>query len=271
MTTSRNLVLAVPLLLTAALFVLLGAALVHGWFGPASAANRYFCEYAQSGLLREPVNTVSNLGFVAAGLAGAWLLQTEKFHKNENPLTRNPAIALLFPSLPILLGFGSMAMHATETDLGGELDLLAMYLVAGFVAAYALQRYFGWSWNGFTLAFVLGVLFCEAVGQYRQPVIPVLDYAGDAAFALLIAFTVVVEALNTFQRNIRRENKWGIAALVSFLAAFAAWNFGRNDCPFCRPDSWWQAHALWHLLFALALFFLFLFYVSEHTRAARKR
>jgi hypothetical protein len=264
-------VLAVPLLLTAALSVLLGAALVHGWFGPAGAANRYFCEYAQNGLLREPANTVSNLGFVVAGLASAWLLQAGKFRNNENPFTQNSVIAILFSSLVIFLGFGSTAMHATETDLGGELDLLAMYLVAGFAAAYALRRYFDWGWNGFTLAFVLAVLFCEAIGQYRQPVVPVLDYAGDAAFAFLIALAVVVEALNAIRRNIGRENKWGIAALFSFLAAFAVWNLGRNDCPFCRPDSWWQAHALWHLLFASALFFLFRLYVSEHTRAAPKR
>lgn len=271
MTTSRNLVLGVPLLLTAVLFALLGTALVHGWFGPASAANRYFCEYTQSGLIREPANTVSNLGFVVAGLASAWLLQVGKFQKNENLFTQNPVVAILFSSLAILLGFGSMAMHATETELGGEMDLLAMYLVAGFILAYALRRYFSWGWNAFILVFVLAVLFCEVVGQYRQPVVPVLDYAGDAAFALLIALTVAVEALNAIQRKVRRQNKWGVAALLSFLAAFAVWNFGRNDCPFCRPDSWWQAHALWHLLFALALFFLFRLYVSEQARAGRKR
>jgi hypothetical protein len=268
---SENLVFAVPLALTAALSVLLASALVHGWFGPSSAANRYFCEYAQSGLIREPANTVSNLGFVATGLMSVWLLWKEKFRGNENPFTRSPAIAVLFSSLPILLGFGSMAMHASETDLGGEFDLLAMYLVAGFTTAYALRRYFGWGWGGFTLAMVLAVLFCEAAGAYHQPVIPVLDYAGDAAFALLIAVTVAIETLNAVRKKAMRENKWGVAALLSFLAAFAAWNFGRNDCPFFRQDSLWQPHALWHLLFALALFFLFLLYVSENTRPGRKR
>lgn len=268
---SQNLVIVVPLALTAGLSILLAFALVHGWFGPASAANRFFCEYAQSGLIREPANTVSNLGFVAAGLASAWVLWTGKFRSNENPLIRKSAIAVLFSSLPILLGFGSMAMHASETELGGELDLLAMYLVGGFTAAYALRRYFGWGWGGFAVAMLAAVLFCEAIGAYRQPVVPVLDYAGDAAFALLIAMTVAVEALNAIRKKVRRENKWGIAALLSFLAAFAVWNFGRNDCPFCRPDSLWQPHALWHLLFALALFFLFRLYISEDARGGRKR
>jgi hypothetical protein len=258
-----TLVLVFPLVLTAALFVLLGLALVLGWFGPAGAANRYFCEYAGAGPIREPANTVSNLGFLVAGLASAWTIWSGQFRRNENPFTRNEAIAVLFPALVILLGFGSMAMHASETDLGGEFDLLAMYLVAGFTSAYAMRRYFGWSWSAFVLAFVLSVLCCEIAGQYREPVVPVLDYAGDAAFAILAVLTVLFETLNTFRRAAPRDNEWGAAALASLLAAFAAWNFGRNDCPFCRPDSWWQAHALWHLLLALALYCLFRLHVSE--------
>jgi hypothetical protein len=267
---SRDAVIVVPLVLTAALLVLFGFALAHGTLGEESEANRYFCEYVQAGLIREPANTVSNFAFIVAGLASAYLLWTGKFRSNQNPLTRNPLIAVLFSSLSILLGFGSMALHATETDIGGKLDLLAMYLVAGFAVAYALRRYFDWGWSGFTLAFVLAVLYCEAVGQYRQPVVPVVGYAGDAAFASLIALAVIFEALNAIQRRVKRDNRWGIAALVSFLAAFAIWNFGRNDSAFCRPESWWQPHALWHLLFALALFFLFRLYVSEKQPSSPK-
>ncbi|HVT55154.1 MAG TPA: ceramidase domain-containing protein [Xanthobacteraceae bacterium] len=263
--------IVVPLALAAALLVLLGFILVYGGLGKGSEANRYFCEYVRAGLIREPANTVSNFAFVAAGLVSAYLLWTGKFRNNQNPLTRNPAIAILFSSLPILLGVGSMALHASETDIGGELDLLTMYLVAGFAAAYALRRYFDWRWSGFTLAFVLAVLYCEAVGQYRQPIVPVIDYAGDAAFASLIALAVVFETLNAIPREVKRDNRWGVAALISFLAAFAVWNFGRNDSAFCRPESWWQPHALWHLLFAAALFFLFRMYVSEDSRRSRKR
>lgn len=261
----RNLIIIFPGLLTLGLSILLALALAHGWFGPAGAANRYFCEYAQSGLIREPINTVSNLGFVGAGLAAAWFLWNGNFDKNKNPLTRNPSIAVLFCSLPILLGFGSMAMHASETEIGGQLDLLSMYLVGGFVLAYAMRTCFGWNWGSFAAVFLAAVLFCEAAGLYRQT-IPIIDYAGDAAFGGLIALSVFFETCNGILRVTRRENKWALYALGSFLAAFAVWNFGKNDCPFCRPESWLQAHALWHLLFALALFFIFRLYVSENTR-----
>lgn len=37
----------------------------------------------------------------------------------------------------VLLGPASMAMHATQSVPGGRLDLLSMYLIGGFAAAYA--------------------------------------------------------------------------------------------------------------------------------------
>src|SRR6185312_637341 len=264
----QNVVIVFPGLLTLGLSILFVLALARGWFGPASATNRYFCEYAQNGLMREPSNTLSNLGFVAVGLVAAWLLWSGNFRDNKNPLTQHPLVAILFCSLPILLGFGSMAMHASETEIGGQLDLLSMYLVGGFVLAYAMRSYFGWNWGRFSAVFLTAVFFCEAAGLYRQT-IPIIDYAGDAAFGGLIALTVFFETSNGILRISRRENKWAMYALGSFLAAFAVWNFGKNDCPFCRPDSWLQAHALWHLLFALALFFIFRLYVSEDAHRRR--
>jgi hypothetical protein len=265
---NRNLVMLAPGVLTLVLSFLFGVALSQGWFGSANASRRYFCEYVSTGLLREPANTVSNLGFIVAGLACAWRLWTGAFRKNHNPLTRNTWIAVLFCALPILLGFGSAAMHATETELGGDLDLLAMYLIAGFALAYAARSYFGWGWGGFVVVFVAAVLFCEIAGLDHRA-LPVIDYAGDAAFAFLIVLIVGFETLNSLQRGAKRDNAWGIYALISFLAAFAIWNFGKNDCAFCRPDSWLQPHALWHLLFALAIFFLFRLYVSESARLER--
>lgn len=236
-----------------------GVALINGWFGPAGEANRYFCEYAQSGLLREPVNTVSNLAFVVSGLAIA--LQAGAGRKNW--LTETPAAVLLLSAFAIFLGFGSAAMHATQTDPGGEFDLLGMYLVAGFILAQAMRAYFGWHWRGFAAVLALAVLFCEALGQYRQPVVPIVDYAGDAAFALLIALAVLFETMNAKLRHVHRQNSWGVYALLSFLAAFAVWNFGRSEDPICRPESWLQPHALWHLLFALAIYLMFRLYASE--------
>jgi hypothetical protein len=248
---------------TAVLSVAFGLACVRDWLGAGSEANRYFCEYARSGLLREPANTVSNLAFVVSGLAMAWQAERGVRRKRGNPFMQKPLLVFLFAASSIFLGFGSAALHGSETDLGGELDLLGMYFVAGFVLAYAVRRCFGWSWRAFTAAWMLAVLFCMIAGLYRQVAVPIVDYTGSAAFGLLVALAAVFEAINTRARNVRREDKWGAYALLSFLAAFAVWNLGRNDRPSCDPASWLQPHALWHLLFALALYFMFRLYASE--------
>lgn len=264
---SRTVVFVIPLLATIVFSVLLYLAVTNGWLGTSSIANRYFCELARDGLIKEPANTWSNIGFVAAGLVGAWLLMKGKFRRNDNALAKSDAMAVLFSLLSISLGFGSMAMHATETELGGNLDMLSMYLIAAFVTAYAMQRFFGWKPLGFAVTFLLVVVLCEWAGTFYD-YIPVIDYAGDAAFAVFISIAVFFEVLNGLLRKIPRQNKWGIYALLSFLAAFGVWNLGKNDCPFCRPESWLQPHALWHLLVALALFLLFYFYGGENPRGA---
>lgn len=237
-------------------------------FGLSSEANRYFCEYARSGLLREPANTVSNLAFVASGLVMAWQAERDGRRNRGNSFMRRPLLVFLFSAFTIFLGFGSAALHGSETNLGGELDLLGMYFVAGFMLAYAMRRCFDWSWSAFVIVFMLAVLFCKAAGLYAQVDVPIVDYTGSAAFALLIALAAAFELINTLSHKVRRQDKWGIYAALSFLVAFAIWNFGRNDHPFCDPASWLQPHALWHLLFALALYFVFRLYASEKAPGA---
>ncbi|MEP6663038.1 MAG: hypothetical protein ABJC04_05170, partial [Verrucomicrobiota bacterium] len=51
---------------------------------------------------------------------------------------------------------------------------------------------------------------------------------------------------------------------ISFGVALVFWNLWQTKSPLCDPHSLMQGHAVWHLLDALSLFFLFRFYVSEH-------
>ena len=68
--------------------------------------------------------------------------------------------------LVVLLGPGSAAMHATQSALGGHLDMLSMYLVAAFAAAYATMRWLRGGTGLLAATFVGGVAFCELVGPW---------------------------------------------------------------------------------------------------------
>src|SRR3954447_23547077 len=137
---------------------LLVLAVGQGWLGPDVGRGANFCEAARDGWVKQPANSFSNLGFVLAGLAIAW-------HAGRTtPDMRLNGLATPYACLVVFLGPASAAMHATQSELGGELDLLSMYLVAAFAAAYALVRWHGRERMFFWQLFLLFVAGCELVG-----------------------------------------------------------------------------------------------------------
>ncbi|HOU47032.1 MAG TPA: hypothetical protein PLL99_04460, partial [Chitinophagales bacterium] len=49
-------------------------ALQYGWFGASDNVGGIFCEAAREGLVKQPINTYSNIGFITSGIVCAWLL-----------------------------------------------------------------------------------------------------------------------------------------------------------------------------------------------------
>jgi hypothetical protein len=89
------------------------------------------------------------------------------------------------------------------------------------------------------------------------------EYLGILTFAILIALAVGGEILVANSDDLSRNAGWLIAALVSFGLAFAFWFPSRTGGILCKPDSFWQGHAAWHLLGAFAALFIFVYLASE--------
>jgi len=64
----------------------------------------------------------------------------------------------------------------------------------------------------------------------------------------------------------RKYSPWFLVGFASFFGALLIWGTGVPDHPWCNPDSWIQAHMIWHLLCAVATLSFFNFYRKE-TRA----
>ena len=62
-----------------------------------------------------------------------------------------------------------------------------------------------------------------------------------------------------------RTYKFYLLGMITYFTAFFIWNYGVPDNEYCKPDSLFQAHGIWHLLSALATYFFFLHYRSEKT------
>ena len=236
-------------------------ALINHWFGYHVEEVTEFCEAARPGLIKEPANTFSNIGFIVAGLYMAWQMASGRFDAFKNSFTKQNFYAIFYSCVVIFLGPGSMAKHATKTGLGGFFDMLSMYLIASFIAAYAIQRFLKLSWWVFGILFT--IFLCSCIKANFIHYTAILGFFGNAVFAFYLLLGIVFEFLNIYVRNLEHDYRWAYFSLASLIGAFFVWNLSRSDGGWCNPYSLFQGHAVWHLGDALGAYFLFRFYVSE--------
>ncbi len=250
-----------PVLLTAAVALVSVTAFVvaaaRGWLGPDVGRGSGFCEAARPGWFRQPANTVSNLGFVVAGLAIAWHAGTAP---PRTPLTRSRPLVVSLGILVVLLGPGSAAMHATQSVAGGHLDMTSMYLVSSFALAYAVTRLVHGGTGAFARVFVAAVVAQEILERRGGP-LPVIMTAGNLGFALTLIAAVALE-VHLDRRGDGLDRRWAAASLGSLMLAFGIWNLAKDGTPLCHPHSLLQGHAAWHILCAVAAYALYRAYAA---------
>lgn len=249
--TTRHPVVVVAVISLVA-WALLGLAVWQGWLGPAVGRGAEFCEATHAGLIKQPVNAASNLGFTVAALAIA--VGVARSGRGERTTLTSFAVVVA------LLGPGSAAMHASETAVGGQLDMLSMYLLASFAAAYAFVRSGRLTTRQGGWLFVVLVAACEVIGAIPVA-LPVIMPPGNAAFAALLLTALAIEA--GMIRRGEAEWRWGFASVGTLLLAFAVWNVAKDGSPWCSPHSIVQGHGIWHLLDALAAFLLARHYLAD--------
>lgn len=300
-------------LILLALLVLVSIVVGHDGWGRAADNEQAigevsrWCERVSGGFLREPVNTLGNLGFVVSGLVMMWVLAHDRVKQglHDNPMVGITPISILYASATVFLGPGSMVMHGTHTFFGAWIDNVSMvayitvpwllnvsemqrwrtrtfFVVYGaVVGAYAAGYWFigpdlGIGFELFRVSIPLW-LISEILYRFWSPTMRWAS--GFLGFAVAAAFGITpIAMINSMgeywwfplfwlpgllatrppQRR-RRYTPWFFAGLGSFLAAYAIWQTGKADHPWCHPDSLIQAHAIWHLLSAVATWSFFKF------------
>ena len=242
----------------------------HYWFGISRSEVMWFCERARDGFIKQPANTWSNVGFIITGIYIGWLSSKNRFTA-DNFMTTTLFYPVLFASVVVFLGPGSMAMHATNGPWGGFLDLLSMFMISGFVFTFALKRLLGLT----PMLFLMLYLFQIAISSWvlLQPwnVTGWLLNYSEVIFAAQLVLAFPIELAIRFGRKTRSVIFRGIASVLTMCLAFFIWNLSLNsESWFCNPDSLIQGHAIWHILNAAAAYFLFMYYVTEHDPRCRQ-
>ena len=266
-----------------------------------------WCETVSGGLFREPLNTWSNIGFMISGLFIFWMISNENVKTNNLFFGITP-VSVLYASVVIFLGPGSMLMHGTNTQWGGWADNLSMIMFISLPWLYNVYSMSSWNINTFIKTYAaiiliysiwrwftdwgLGInfnLFSVSIGLwaisetlYRFWSPSFRFFSGFVGFLVMLLFGISpLEAINNFNEywwviffwlpgllsttkpTVTRKYKWYFLGAISYFLAFAVWSTGVPDHRLCEPNSFIQAHSVWHLLSALATFFFFLHYRTE--------
>lgn len=198
-----------------------------------------FCEAVGDGLIRQPSNTWSSLGFCVAALVmtGQW-----RNERARGSLTS--AEALTFIIAVMLVGVTSALYHASLSFFGQTLDVQSMYLVvllALMVNVEALRR------PPVSRALWLYALSNVALGVLLVTVPSVRRHA----FGLALGAIVVTEVLVRSRRLRLHGLRFLLGALLTQALAFGIWVLDLKKLV-CEPHSLLQGHAAWHLLGAVA-------------------
>ena len=188
-----------------------------------------WCERVSDGWFREPVNTLSNFGFVVIGLIIFWIISYENTSK-DNLFFGVTGITLIYATAAVYLGPGSMLMHATNTEWGGWADNLSMVMYIVIPWLYNISLMAKWSIKNFAITYFV-IIISYAVHRWL--------YGwglgiGFNLFGTSIGLWFISEALYRF---------WSPAFrfLSGFLGFFVMFLFGTSPIDIFNniSDYWW--------------------------------
>jgi ceramidase len=204
-----------------------------------------FCEEIRSDGLRQPANSLSSLAFVL--VAAIVILRGWRDERVK---------ASLFALTLAFVGIGSAWYHGSLSFTGQFFDVLGMYLIATLALLLSLSQI-----RHFTTATMVAAY--AAINFLLAAILWVAPVYRRWIFAGLLAGIIATE-----MRNNAGERRYMLRAIAVMGIAFVIWilDFTRT---LCSPSSPIQGHAVWHILGALAAWFLFLHYRDQHVTRIR--
>ncbi len=234
-----------------------------GWRPATCMPDACFCERVRDGAIRQPINTWSNLAFFLSGLAVVVTGGLDRLVGSRsdrlNPMRTHFVYPAVLGAATALIGFGSVIYHSSMTFIGQSMDVISIYLLLGFMLVYNLSRARSRGMgSGVFVALYLLLNAGLAVMAVKWPV------SRRYIFVALILAILATEFVIRRTRRPAMSQPLFYAALGSLALACIAWVLDVTRV-ICWPDSWFQAHAMWHVLTAAAAGFVYLYFRSEIT------
>lgn len=205
--------------------------------GLCQAVDRY-CERTGPAFDAEPINALTNIGFLVAAWA-AWRLH------RRHPTHHDGLILALIVNMAVI-GFGSFAFHTVATRGAALLDVIPIVIFMLIYLWTIMSLFFHWK-PGIKIAALSAFLVLTALldlGTY----LPFLR--GGSKYLPAIAVMIGIAA--ALLRHHPAAGRAFAAALGVFVVSFTMRSL---DMPLCAA---WPigTHFLWHLLNAVLLYLL---------------
>lgn len=200
-----------------------------------------FCEEPLCGWVKQPGNTWSNIAFVVVAII-IW----KQVAKTKQRTLR------WFAFVSAAVGIGSAFYHASGAYFAGIADYGGMFLLTGAMTAMNARR-----WLGISKSSMRWVFFGTAA-MLLGPM--VLFPASARILYVLGAPCCLVELRLYFRDGERIRYKYYLLSWLAVFLGTAAWALDETKL-ICDPQNHiLSLHAFWHLLMALALYFLYRYY-----------
>jgi len=238
--------------LTVAILLSLPSSIWADWRPATCMPSGCFCEAISASLpIRQMSNTWSSLGYVVVGCL--ILSLTSQALPNRRRLSG--FYTGIFGLSAIVIGVGSAFFHASLSFVGQFFDVFGMYLLTTFMLVYAWERLANWS-SGVTILMFTGIV------SGLSAILIILPDTRRYVFAIVLVLALMCEFLLQSLKKIKVQTHWLYIGLITFAIAYLIWILD-NSHILCAPQYWIQGHALWHLLGAGAVGFLYRYYGSE--------
>ena len=234
--------------LTITIFLSLNPNTWESWNPATCLKTGCFCEASNTqSPIRQAANAYSSLGFVFSGM---FIIASAR---KGNRLSVGYSILMGIAS--IIVGVGSAFYHASLTFIGQFFDVFGMFLLAAFMLVYAFERIWKLRINTTLGLFLTINIFLS----WLQIAIPdTRRYAFALVLIIALVFEYYFRTKDKPQINVRLL-QIGISLLAG---AYIIWILD-NTRTICFERSLLQGHAIWHILGAISVWFLYRYYASE--------
>ena len=217
-------------------------------------------------IIRQPANTWSNLGYLLVALFALTLgindLKQRERKESDNFLVRHPTFSILFGLSALYLFIGSFMFHASLSSYFQKMDQTGVYSIAIIILAFNLYKIFPvfrfkGSWKSSHSIMMVLTVVLNYVIFVKLWLINI-----NVLFPAIMSLVFITSCYYLlFVSNEQYFTNYLWTALTVLILASIIWILDRTNIA-CSPESIFQGHALWHLLTAASMLFIYLYYRS---------